>query len=89
LNTSKCLEFQLPSGGGGLPAGMTRHRILTKIKEFSETYKVEYRYKSSGYRIRIWFPKEEYYTLFFLVSDVNKYWMPPTIEYEYYQDDNN
>lgn len=87
VNTNKCLEFRLPSGGGGMPAGITQYKILRKIKQFAKQYSLEFKHKSMNHRVKVWFPKEEHYTLFFLVSEPEWYWEKPTIQYEYYQED--
>ena len=87
MNTSMCLEFRLPSGGGGMPAGITQYKILKEIKKFAKHYSLEYKYKAMNHRLRVWFPKEEHYTLFFLVSDSQWFWEKPTLQHEYYKED--
>ena len=75
----KYVVFDLPSGAGGMAAAMYNGQILRKVKSFSEQYKVHYKSKTHRYELRIWFEREEDYTLFFLVYEPDKEWRQPRI----------
>ena len=70
----KVLEFDLPSGGGGLPAQMARYKILQKFKELENSHRLIYKCKTVGYRLDVWYEKESDYTLFFLLYDSKGDW---------------
>lgn len=70
---NKCIEFDLPSGSGGMAAGMTRHAIGKQIHELSKKHNFIYKSKVKGYKFKIWLEHEWAYSLVILV------WEPPNI----------
>ena len=84
----KCLEFTLPSGAGGMAAGMTRQSIGSKLRHLLETNKIgHYKTQTVRYRYRVWFENEIDFTTFFLVWEPSNSWHKPIVVYESYQED--
>lgn len=85
---SKYIVFDLPSGAGGLAPAMYNGQILNQIKKFSDEYNVKFKFRTQGYELKIWFEREEDYTLFFLVYDPVKEWRRPKIRNGKYEENN-
>lgn len=71
----KCLLFSLPSGAGGMAAGITRGAIMTKLNNLKFTYK----HKTEAYQFKVWLENESDYTLFYLMWEPYNSWQKPTL----------
>lgn len=83
---SKYIVFDLPSGAGGMAAAIYNSQTLKKIRLFSEQYKIHYKSKTQKNTLRVWFEREEDYTLFFLVFDIASQWSRPRLENGTYEE---
>ena len=72
--TIRLLEFDLPSGGGGMAAQMARYKILKKFKELQDKHNLQYRSMTVGYKLEVWFENDEDYVIFFLAYDPKDDW---------------
>lgn len=72
--TVRLLEFDLPSGGGGMAAQMARYKILKKFKELQDTHHIQYKSMTVGYKLEVWFENEEDYMIFFLAYNPKDDW---------------
>ena len=70
----KLLEFELPTGAGGMSAQMARALILRRFEQFRKEHGVEFKYLTVGYTLEVSFTKDSDYTLFFLMHDTNDGW---------------
>ena len=77
----QCLSFNLPSGAGGMAAGMTRGAIMKKIRELISYKKIgrEIKTHTEGYRLYVWLEHEVDYTTFFLVWEPQNSWQRPSV----------
>lgn len=83
----KCLEFTLPSGAGGMAAGITRQSIGNKLRHLFETKKIgHYKTQTIGYKYRVWFENEIDFTSFFLIWEPSNPWHKPVVKNEVYQE---
>ena len=81
---NKCLLFTLPSGAGGMAAGMTRGSIMRKLREL----KFNYKHKTQAYKFKVWLENESDYTYFYLIWEPsNPYHKPTLIEEDYVEDE--
>lgn len=85
--TNQCLVFDLPSGGGGMPAGMARAAILGKLRQFAAEHGITFQYRVYGLRLKVWLQEESHYTLFFMVCGEHKWWRKPYIIDEEWRED--
>lgn len=76
--------FTLPSGAGGMAAGMTRGAIMRKLRE----HNFKYKHKTQAYKFKVWLENESDYTYFYLVWEPFNSWQRPTlIEEDYVEDE--
>lgn len=80
----KCIVFELPSGSGGMAAALVGSRIINRIKSFCDNHGIKFMTKRTYYKLKIWFEREEDYTIFFLIYDFNEDWRKPTLIDEEY-----
>ena len=80
--TEKCLSFTLPSGAGGMAAGMTRGGIMKQIREIINGGLIgkNIRTDTKGYEFNVWLENEIDYTTFFLVWEPKNSWQKPTVK---------
>lgn len=88
IENNKCVVFDLPSGSGGMAAGMVKSVIMQKVRAFSTGHQVTYITKTERYKLKIWFEKDSHYTLFFLAYIPDKIWRQPYIIEEPAPEDN-
>lgn len=80
--------FKLPTGAGGMAAGMTRQSIGDKLKHLRETKKIgHYKTQTVKYDYKVWFENEMDFTTFFLIWEPYNSWHQPTVIDEVYQED--
>lgn len=70
----KLLEFELPTGAGGMSAQMARALVLRRFEKFRKEHGIEFKYFTAGYQLYVWFLKDQDYTFFMLMHDVNDGW---------------
>ena len=70
----KVLEFDLPSGAGGMAPQMARYKIIKKFNELQKHHGLAYKSKTVGYTLNVWFENESYYTMFFLLYESSGDW---------------
>jgi len=83
----KCLVFGLPSGAGGMAAGMTRGAIIKKLNALASagTIGKNIKTKTIRYDLKVWLENDFDYTTFFLVWDPNNSWQKPKLIHESYE----
>ena len=78
--------FTLPSGAGGMAAGMTRGSIMRKLREL----KFKYKHKTQAYKFKVWLENESDYTYFYLVWEPKNSWHTAIlIEEDYVPDESS
>lgn len=85
MGITKCLAFDLPSGAGGMAAGIYKGMLITQLKEFSNSYNIHYKTKTYRSTLKVWFNENSHYTLFILVFHWDKIWKKPYFIDEIYQ----
>lgn len=86
--SDQCIVFDLPSGAGGMAAGMYKTWVLQHIREFTRIHFTDYRTITHRYELKIWFPDDKYLTLFLLwYTPGQKQWRKPYIIREKYPDE--
>lgn len=86
----KCLEFSLPSGAGGMAAGMTGSRIRKMLNDLVARKIIGgFKIKIKKYKLYVWLETDRDYTMFFLSWDQNRSWFKPTLIEKDYLDDQN
>ena len=60
------IEFNIPSGGGGMPAQYTNYWLKQNLKSWSEQYDIAYRTKDIRYTVRVTFDDVKLYNFFAL-----------------------
>lgn len=68
------IEFDLPTGAGGMAASMARGLVLQRMSRFRKEHNVQYHYNTFGYTLRVWFDNESDYTFFALAYDKKDDW---------------
>lgn len=71
---SKCVQFILPSGAGGMAAQMAAGNIKKKLNEYVSNNQLS-QYKTThqnGYRMNVWFEDEKSITIFCLLWEIEK-----------------
>ena len=58
------IEFRLPSGAGGMAAGMFLGAIKRAVKQWSEKYNIAFTDKTVRYTYRVCFEHDKYYSFF-------------------------
>ena len=79
--TNKCLQFQLPSGGGGMPAQMNAGRIRGQLNRLVYEKKIS-QYEithEKHYKMNVWFKDEVSYTVVMLLWDEPTIYKQPVI----------
>ena len=84
MGLNKCIVFDLPSGAGGMAAGIYKGIVQQNLRELHEKHGLAYKSKTKNYKFKIWFEEESHYTLFFLVYDFPRQWRRPYIITEEY-----
>lgn len=74
--TNKCLLFILSQTSVDVVTSLI---ILNDVKKFCKKYNVVYKTQTTKINIKIWFNKEEYYTLFMLLFPTNKVSISPIL----------
>ena len=72
------IEFQLPTGAGGMAAQYTNGAIGRNLREWSERYGVAYIKKIHKHTVRVTFEDEKNYSLFAMT------WQPQAEQMENY-----
>lgn len=78
-----CLQFQLPSGAGGIAPGMASGVIRTELDKLVKSGKIS-QYKTTHTRnlqLNIWFKNQEECLLVFLMLKGNFFRSPVLVEY--------
>lgn len=70
----KIIEFDLPTGAGGMAAQMARSFLLKRLRQFKEDYKFEFHHNTNGYMLEVWFDDDKAYTIFVLTFDRDDGW---------------
>lgn len=60
------IEFQLPTGAGGMSAQYANSVINRNLNEWSERYQIEYQSKVHKWTVRVTFTDEKMYEFFAL-----------------------
>ena len=82
----ECLHFYLPSGAGGMAAGMTRQAIGNKLAALRDSGKIgPFKSTTIKYDYKVWLEKDSDYTVFFLLWEPLNDWQRPRIIYEDYK----
>lgn len=82
---NQCIVFDLPSGAGGVAAGMYKSMILKHIQTFINYHGIKYVTDTREYKMRLWFPDDSYYAVFFLwYPPMEKQWRRPFLADESY-----
>lgn len=81
---SKCLVFDLPSGAGGMAAGMYKGQLTKAINNFCSRHSIDYVAKTHRYTFKIWFNEDAHYTFFLLGFDWTSVWRKPYLADENY-----
>lgn len=84
MGLNKCIVFDLPSGAGGMAAGIYKSSVQRYLRELHEKYGLAYKSKTKVRQFKIWFEQDNHYTLFFLVYDFPRQWKKPYIIAEKY-----
>ena len=63
------IRFNLPSGGGGMPAQMHRGRISNAVNKWSKNYGIEVSFKTVGYELHLSFQSDPELAQFILTFD--------------------
>jgi hypothetical protein len=58
------IEFQLPTGGGGMAAQYTSFLIAKNLTDWSNSYNIAYVKKNHKYTVRVTFDSDELYSFF-------------------------
>lgn len=75
----KFLEFDLPSGSGGMAAAMARAFVVKRFERFRKEHNIEFNYNTNGHTLQVWFNNESDLTFFILNFDINDGWRRYTI----------
>ena len=76
----------LPSGAGGMAAGMTRGSIMRKLRQLNFKFK----HKTHAYKFKVWLENESDYTYFYLVWEPKNPWHKAIlIEEDYVPDESS
>lgn len=81
---TKCLVFDLPTGAGGMAAGMYKSQLMKAINLFVADHKIDYVAKTANYKFKVWFNEDSHYTFFLLGFNWEKVWRQPYIINETY-----
>ena len=81
---NKCVVFDLPSGAGGMAAGIYGAAVQKNLQELYKQHGLFYKTKTKDRKLKVWFERESDYTLFFLIYDFPKQWRRPYIIEEEY-----
>ena len=68
------IDFDLPTGAGGMTASMARGLILQRMSRFRKQHNIEFNYTTLAYTLRVWFNNESDYTFFVLAYDKKDDW---------------
>lgn len=71
------IEFRLPSGAGGMAAGISKGAIERAVKQWSQKYNIPFTSKTVRYTHRVCFDDDKYYSFFattFLPPGNQAYW---------------
>ncbi len=60
------IEFQLPTGAGGMAAQYTNHMLAQNLTAWSNRYNIAYTKKVHKWTVRVTFDKDETYSFFAL-----------------------
>ena len=63
------IRFNLPSGGGGMPAQMHRAKISNAVNRWSKNYDIEVNFKTVGYELHLSFQSDSELAQFILTFD--------------------
>ena len=66
------LEFQLPTGAGGMAAAHANAILSRMLEAWSEKYDIPYRKKTEKYRVKVTFDDNKAYAVFALTWNPNK-----------------
>lgn len=58
------IEFQLPTGAGGMAAQYINSVLNRNLHEWSDRYQIAYNKKIHKYTVRVTFDNDDHYTLF-------------------------
>lgn len=76
----QCIVFDLPSGSGGMAAGIYKKWIMDNVIEFITINSINLKTYIHNYKLNIWFSDEKYYIIFFLwFNSSEKLWRRPYI----------
>lgn len=82
---NQCIVFDLPSGAGGMAAGMYKGNLIKELNNFCATHNIDYVAKSQRYEYKIWFNNTSHYTLFILGFSWRGVWRHPRLKDENYE----
>lgn len=85
MGIGKCVVFDLPSGAGGMAAGMYKGQLTKEINHFVARHNIDFVSKTQNYKFKIWFDDDYHYTLFLLGFNWDRIWRRPYIIEEEYQ----
>lgn len=82
---NQCIVFDLPSGAAGMSAGTYKSMIMKHVQAFVAHHAIEFVTVTREYKMRLWFPDNSYYAVFFLWYPLmERQWRRPFLADESY-----
>lgn len=85
MTKQQCLVFNLPSGAGGMAAGIYRGQLIKQLNHFLAKHKIDFVSKTQRYTFKVWFNESSHYTFFLLGFDWAGLWSRPYLADENYE----